>query len=101
MASACVLSWREAATSARELNQIEIWFSILARKLLWRGNFISKENLQPRIESFIASFNGTMAKPFAMDDEGETPGYLKYTQVGSNFRLGVLAPCTGPRSLSD
>jgi len=46
------------------LNQIEIWFSILVRKLLRRGNFTSKEHLQQRIESFIAYFNATMAKPF-------------------------------------
>jgi DDE superfamily endonuclease len=46
------------------LNQIEIWFSILVRKLLRRGSFTSKEHLQARIESFIAHFNATMAKPF-------------------------------------
>jgi len=46
------------------LNQIEIWFSILVRKLLRRGNFTSKQHLQQRIESFIAHFNATMAKPF-------------------------------------
>jgi hypothetical protein len=46
------------------LNQIEIWFSILVRKLLRRGNFTSKQHLQQRIESFIAYFNATMAKPF-------------------------------------
>jgi transposase len=39
------------------INQIEIWFSILVRKLLRRGNFTSKEHLQQRIESFIAYFN--------------------------------------------
>ena len=46
------------------INQIEIWFSILVRKLLRRGNFTSKEHLQQRIEAFIAYFNATMAKPF-------------------------------------
>jgi transposase len=46
------------------INQIEIWFSILVRKLLRRGNFTSKEHLQHRIEAFIAYFNATMAKPF-------------------------------------
>ena len=46
------------------LNQIEIWFSILARKLLRRGNFTSKHDLKDRIERFIAYFNQTMAKPF-------------------------------------
>ncbi len=46
------------------LNQIEIWFSILARKLLRRGNFKSTAELKSRIETFIAYFNETMAKPF-------------------------------------
>lgn len=46
------------------LNQIEIWFSILVRKLLRRAIFRSKEDLKPRIEAFIAYFNRTLAKPF-------------------------------------
>jgi transposase len=46
------------------LNQIEIWFSILARKLLRRESFRSKADLKDRIERFIAYFNQTMAKPF-------------------------------------
>ena len=46
------------------LNQIEIWFSILARKLIRRGNFASKQMLKIRIEQFINYFNATMARPF-------------------------------------
>lgn len=46
------------------LNQIEIWFSILVRKLLRRASFSSKADLKDRIERFIAYFNRTMAKPF-------------------------------------
>jgi hypothetical protein len=46
------------------LNQIEIWFSILVRKLLRRGSFASKKELRNKIEQFIAYFNKTMAKPF-------------------------------------
>src|SRR5487761_20441 len=46
------------------LNQIEIWFSILVRKLLRRGNFATKKDLRTKIERFIAYFNATMAKPF-------------------------------------
>jgi hypothetical protein len=53
------------------INQIEIWFSILVRKLLRRGNFTSKEHLQQRIESFIAYFNATMAKPFRWTMKGK------------------------------
>jgi hypothetical protein len=46
------------------LNQIEIWFSILARKLLRRGTFASTAELRAKLEQFIAYFNKTMAKPF-------------------------------------
>ena len=46
------------------LNQIEIWFSILVRKLLRRGSFSSVAELKSRILSFIEYFNKTMAKPY-------------------------------------
>ena len=46
------------------LNQIEIWFSILVRRVLKRGNFISVDHLRDRILAFIDYFNQTMAKPF-------------------------------------
>lgn len=46
------------------LNQIELWFSILVRRLLKRASFTSTEELRDRILAFIAYFNRTMAKPF-------------------------------------
>jgi transposase len=46
------------------LNQVEIWFSILVRKLLRRASFLSTEDLRERILAFIAYFNRTMAKPY-------------------------------------
>lgn len=46
------------------LNQVEIWFGILTRRLLKRGNFSSKEELKRRILAFIEFFNQTLAKPF-------------------------------------
>ncbi len=46
------------------LNQIEIWFSILVRRLLKRASFVSVEELRERILAFIDYFNKTMAKPF-------------------------------------
>ena len=46
------------------LNQIELWFSILVRKVLKRGSFASVEELHRRILEFIEYFNRTMAKPF-------------------------------------
>ena len=46
------------------LNQIEIWFSILARRALKRASFKSLEALQQRLVEFIAYFNAVLAKPF-------------------------------------
>jgi len=46
------------------MNQIEMWFSILVRKLLKRASFTSVEDLQARVLAFIQYFNATMAKPF-------------------------------------
>jgi len=46
------------------LNQVEIWFSILVRRLLKRASFTSVEELQQRLLDFIDYFNQTMAKPF-------------------------------------
>jgi transposase len=46
------------------LNQVEIWFSILVRKLLKRASFSSLQDLHQRILNFIDYFNRTMAKPF-------------------------------------
>jgi DDE superfamily endonuclease len=52
------------------LNQIEIWFSILTRKLLKRASFKSLEELAERLVQFIGYYNHTMAKPFAWTYKG-------------------------------
>ena len=43
------------------LNQIEIWFSILVRKLLRRASFKSQDDLKTRILEFIDYFNQTIS----------------------------------------
>ena len=53
------------------MNQIEIWFGILMRKLLRRGNFISTSDLKIRILDFVEYFNCTMAKPFKWTYKGK------------------------------
>ena len=53
------------------LNQIEIWLSILVRKLLKRGSFMSVEELQARVLAFIEYYNQTMAKPFKWTYQGK------------------------------
>jgi len=46
------------------LNQVEIWFGILSRRLLKRSSFKSTRELKQRILGFIDFFNETLAKPF-------------------------------------
>jgi DDE superfamily endonuclease len=53
------------------LNQIEIWLSILVRKLLKRGSFTSVADLQTKVFAFIDYYNRTMAKPFKWTYQGK------------------------------
>jgi transposase len=53
------------------MNQVEIWFSILTRKLLRRGSFTSVENLIAKVLAFIDYYNRTMAKPFKWTYKGK------------------------------
>jgi transposase len=53
------------------LNQIEMWFSILARKVTRRGNFTSKSDLKNKLNAFIKYFNETMARPFRWTYQGK------------------------------
>ena len=53
------------------MNQIEIWLSILVRKLLKRGSFTSVEDLQAKVFAFVEYYNRTMAKPFKWTYQGK------------------------------
>jgi len=53
------------------LNQIEIWLSILVRKLLRRGSFSSLDELKAKVLAFIDYYNATMAKPFKWTYQGK------------------------------
>ena len=57
------------------LNQIEIWFSILVRRLLSRLNCVSVQELRTRILAFIAYYNHT------------SNGAFHWTYKGSPARL--------------
>ena len=46
------------------LNQIEIVFGVVVRKVLRRGNFTSVQDLRDKLLAFIAYFNAVFAKPF-------------------------------------
>jgi len=53
------------------LNQIEIWLSILTRKLLKRASFTSVDELVAKVLEFIKYYNRTMAKPFKWTYQGK------------------------------
>jgi len=53
------------------MNQIEMWFSILTRKLLKRSSFSSLPELRERILAFVDYFNTTLAKPFKWTYRGK------------------------------
>jgi len=53
------------------MNQIEIWFGILVRKVLRRGNFKSRSDLKKKILEFIEYYNEAMARPFKWTYQGK------------------------------
>ena len=46
------------------MNQIEIWFGILMRKVLKRGNFISTDDLKSKLTRFVDYHNKFYAHPY-------------------------------------
>lgn len=57
-------------THASWLNQIEIWFSIMSRRVLKQGVFNSIRDLIKKIDAFIKDYNQN-AKPFAWTYTGQ------------------------------
>lgn len=53
------------------MNQVEIWLSILVRKVIKRGNFTSVDDLKRKVLAFIQYYNRTMAKPFKWTYQGK------------------------------
>ena len=78
------------------MNQIEVWFGILARKVIRRGNFTSQADLRTRIMDFIDYCNATLAKPFKWTYQG------KPLVAGCSWDLSavVLVPSATPVSPS-
>jgi transposase len=56
-------------THASWLNQVELWFSIMERRLIRHGEFTSAQDLTDRIIAFINDYN-RRAKPFRWTYDG-------------------------------
>jgi transposase len=52
------------------VNMVELFFSIITRKVLRRGNFSSRDDLVSKLMRFIVAYNET-AKPFAWTYSGQ------------------------------
>ena len=70
-------------TSASWLNQVEIWFGIMSRKVLRGANFKNVEELRQAVAAFIAAYN-PKAKPFK---------WRKREVKGSQLRNTIVNLC--------
>ena len=81
------------------LNQIEIVFGIVGRRVMRRGNFASLTALKERLLDFIDYFNRTFAKPFRWTYTGrpvtaetvKRPAHWKENWVSRRTTGGTLA----------
>jgi transposase len=53
------------------LNQVELWFSVLERRVIRRGNFLSKADLMRKILAYIDYHNVYKAHPYAWTYTGK------------------------------
>lgn len=53
------------------LNQVELWFGIMTRRVLRYGNFSSPDELIGAVEAFIDEWNGVEAHPFRWTYAGQ------------------------------
>jgi len=73
------------------MNQVEIWFSVLSRRVIRRGVFRSTDDLRDRILKFIDYYNETMAKPYKWTYAG------RVLNVGSTKKKGSDGGWIRPR----
>ena len=73
------------------MNQVEIWFSVLSRRVIRRGSFRSTDDLRDRILKFIDYYNDTMAKPYKWTYAG------RVLNVASKKKKGTQGSWIRPR----
>ena len=52
------------------LNQVELFFSTLARRLLRRGQFTSRDELVAAVDNFVLAYDEHDAKPYRWTYDG-------------------------------
>jgi hypothetical protein len=53
------------------LNQVELWFSVLSRRFLRRGDFASPEEFEQRLRGFLEDYNAQHAHPYRWTYTGQ------------------------------
>jgi hypothetical protein len=53
------------------LNQVELWFSVLSRRFLQRGDFASAAEFEQRLLAFLEDYNARHAHPYRWTYTGE------------------------------
>ena len=53
------------------LNQVELWFSVLARRFLRRGDFTDVAEFEGRLRAFLEEYNGRHAHPYRWTYTGQ------------------------------
>jgi transposase len=74
-------------THASWLNMVEQWFGVLTRKLLRRGQFTSRDDLETQITAFTVKYNKT-ARPYkwSYDADADHARYLaRHTQPDTDL----------------
>src|SRR5262245_8843181 len=68
------------------LNQVEIWFGVLSRRVLRRGHFPSVQDLARKILAYIAHYNTHFAHPYEWTYTGK-PGSSSDKRKRKRFRF--------------
>jgi hypothetical protein len=82
------------------MNQVEIWLSIVVRKLLRRGTFRSVNDLRTQVLAFIDYFNQKMAKPFKWTYQSKPPAACLTHLSPARSRPGCTRACRSTSTFS-
>src|SRR5205085_6887713 len=53
------------------LNQVELWFGVLARRFLTRGDFASAAEFETRLQAYLDDYNANYAHPYRWTYTGQ------------------------------
>ena len=68
------MAWAFWSKSGSWLNQVELWFSVLSRRFLRRGDFGSPEEFERRLGAFLEDYNAHHAHPYRWTYTGQPLG---------------------------